>query len=745
MLHRTATILLAALVGAGVSAAADPIADQAARVTFRALTAEEAAGIDYRRVPSAINDTFERIKAQPSYTMPLVVATPEKPRGSPGVAIFDFDGDGDLDLYVTNGPGAANSLYANRLEETGTLRFEDVAVAAGVAATAQDSTGVCFGDLDNDGDPDLVVLGRSEPNRLFENLGDGTFRDVTAESGVGGTDWGHTHCSVGDVDGDGLLDLAVANSYDWSRRTATLAEPWGENHPNQLFVNEGGLRFRDASESSGIRSLTGFEPPQEGAATITWAVVLVDYDQDGDVDLLHADDQGGLLPPEHPSRGLIQVLNNDGTGKFTAVTDRVGTDMAGTSWMGLAFADFDCDGHMDFFATNMGDYVFSVVHMPFTRGQHLFPGLPRNVRGRLRGCRDRAAPGHPLRLVGGGAGPRQRRRPGRGVLRQPGRRHPHDQRRQPRRRPRELGLLRPLRGRPDALAVNHARRNVHGGAAGDLDRDGFPDLVTVSAFDVPEEVPLKRYPIEHDSPFDATALVRGGLRPGRRRRLSSGTASSSRTGGLAVEINDGNDNGWVEVRTLGTVGLLPGGRVNRDGIGAVIRVTPEGGRTTTVWSLIEQQAQAHPEHTALIDGHAEIDYERLMARAGAIAGELVARGVQPGSLVGVCMSRTWELVATLVGILQAGCAYVPLDPAYPRERVHYMLEHARAAAAIVDHDRTAELCEACPSSYGSTRWAPGRRRAHPRRRPGTWRTSSTHRARQGGRRASPSSTEASSR
>lgn len=118
--------------------------------------------------------------------------------------------------------------------------------------------------------------------------------------------------------------------------------------------------------------------------------------------------------------------------------------------------------------------------------------------------------------------------------------------------------------------------------------------------------------------------------------------------------------------------------------------------TETVWSLIEKQAQAHPEHTAIIDGHAEIDYERLMARAGAVAGELVARGVDPGSLVGVCMSRTWELVASLVGTLQAGCAYVPLDPAYPRERVHYMLQHARAVAAIVDHERTAELCAGVP-------------------------------------------------
>lgn len=118
--------------------------------------------------------------------------------------------------------------------------------------------------------------------------------------------------------------------------------------------------------------------------------------------------------------------------------------------------------------------------------------------------------------------------------------------------------------------------------------------------------------------------------------------------------------------------------------------------TATVWGLIESQARAHPGQTAIVDGETEIDYQRLTARARAIAGELAARGVAPGSVVGVCMSRTWELVATLVGVLRAGCAYVPLDPAYPRERVRYMLEHARAVGAIVDHEETAELCQGVP-------------------------------------------------
>ncbi len=119
-------------------------------------------------------------------------------------------------------------------------------------------------------------------------------------------------------------------------------------------------------------------------------------------------------------------------------------------------------------------------------------------------------------------------------------------------------------------------------------------------------------------------------------------------------------------------------------------------RMETVWGLIEKQAQANLQQIAIIDGETEIDYQHLTERASTIAGELVARGVEPGSLVGVCMRRTWELVAALVGVLRAGCAYVPLDPAYPRERVRYMLEHSRVVAAIVDHENMAELCRGVP-------------------------------------------------
>lgn len=113
----------------------------------------------------------------------------------------------------------------------------------------------------------------------------------------------------------------------------------------------------------------------------------------------------------------------------------------------------------------------------------------------------------------------------------------------------------------------------------------------------------------------------------------------------------------------------------------------------TVDALIFANAQASPGRIAVIDGSTHIDYAHLIAHASVVADALSARGVPPGALVGVCMDRGWTLVATLLGVLRAGCAYVPLDPAYPAERVRYMLAHSRAAAVIVDDEAAAALCD----------------------------------------------------
>ncbi|MEV8374326.1 amino acid adenylation domain-containing protein [Kribbella sp. NPDC056861] len=115
----------------------------------------------------------------------------------------------------------------------------------------------------------------------------------------------------------------------------------------------------------------------------------------------------------------------------------------------------------------------------------------------------------------------------------------------------------------------------------------------------------------------------------------------------------------------------------------------------TVWGLFEAQAACQRSQIAVVDGSVEISYERLRAQAEVIAEELAARGVAPGALVGVCLGRTWELIATLLGVLRAGCAYVPMDPSYPAERVRYLIEHSRVASVVVDAG-TAPLCAAAP-------------------------------------------------
>lgn len=307
-------------------------------IIFTDIVATEGAGIEYRRQRSASDAIFDALKAQPTYTFPDAVRTPTKSRGAPGVAILDFDRDGDLDLYVTNGPGAANSLYSNQLLETGTVAFVDVGIVAGVAAIDQDSTGVCYGDIDNDRDHDLYVLGNRHPNRLFENQGDGTFLDITASSGLGGGNASSTSCSMGDIDSDGLLDVAVGNSFDMSTQAAILVEVFVLNEANQLFLNQGGNVFVDVSAASGIQALDLPVGAPPGAATITWAIAMVDFDLDGDVDIFHADDQGALDNSAQGGidRGFIHIFENDGTGSFTDVTFERDCTMRAAGWDSLS-------------------------------------------------------------------------------------------------------------------------------------------------------------------------------------------------------------------------------------------------------------------------------------------------------------------------------------------------------------------------------------------------------------------------
>ena len=132
---------------------------------------------------------------------------------------------------------------------------------------------------------------------------------------------------------------------------------------------------------------------------------------------------------------------------------------------------------------------------------------------------------------------------------------------------------------PATSATDHQRRTVHGVALGDLDHDGFVDIVSVSNFDQPAPLPLAPFPASHGSVFDAGAQFVPTFTPAGGGTFEF-TGLDLPDGGLSVEIDDGGTGyGWVKIDTVGSVGLVDGGMVNRDGIGAVVTFTPDGGKT----------------------------------------------------------------------------------------------------------------------------------------------------------------------
>jgi hypothetical protein len=535
-------------------------------VTFQDVAAGDGAGITYRRAESASDAIFDALKYQGQYSLfSDLPFTPLESRGMPGVAILDFDRDGDLDIYVTNGPGASNSLYSNQLREAGQATFVDLGTAAGVAAVDQDSTGVCFGDIDNDGDEDLYVLGNFEPNRLFENQGNGTFVDITGFSETGGGTMTSSACAMGDVNGDGLLDIVVGNTYtNWTHLLPYYVEPFAMNEHDQLFLNTGGNVFADVSEGSGIESLAGLPEEAAGSAGISWAIAMVDYDLDGDVDIITGDDQSAPLARDGGvDHGFIRIFQNDGTGHFGDVTIQAGMNRVG-QWLGLAFGDVNGDGYMDIFGANTGDYGYTVLYplFQYELGQYASrwflgqpdgtfadPGVGELVAtpfgwGASMADYDNDADTDII-FYGGSVG---------GIFSY------------------------------DALALagstNHTRRNVIGMAVGDLDGNGFVDIVSVSNLDMPEPIPLLHYPATYGAPFDDTALYVPIFYPTEEFLIFTWSGDEYPDGTLSVELNSGdNGNGWVQVSLLGTAGLVSGGRVNRDGIGAVVKFTPNHGET----------------------------------------------------------------------------------------------------------------------------------------------------------------------
>ena len=289
---------------------------------------------------------------------------------SAGLALFDYDDDGDVDIYFLNGAPLKgtkanvppkNVLYRNE----GNWKFTDVTEQAGLGDTGY-GLGVAVADYDNDGDQD-VYLNNYGQNVLYRNNGDGTFTDITKRAGVdNGFQVGAGACFL-DMDKDGDLDLYVANylefSYDTHVTKNTQGVPVYANprhyrpvHDN-LFRNNSDGTFTDVSRECGIADHAG------------WGMGMVcgDYDNDGDTDIFIANDVEENF-----------LFMNNGSGKFeeVALISGFAYDLSGHSQgsMGVDCGDYDNDGWLDFYMTsyqqqfaalykNAGNGIFEEVNL----------------------------------------------------------------------------------------------------------------------------------------------------------------------------------------------------------------------------------------------------------------------------------------------------------------------------------------------------------------------------------------------
>ena len=279
-----------------------------------------------------------------------------------GVAVFDYNNDGKLDIFFTNGADIKtlkkdSPKYYNRLlENDGKGHFTDVTEKAGLAGTGYD-TGVAIGDYDNDGYEDIFIAGVYR-NTLYHNNGDGTFTDVTAKAGLNKPDaeygplWAVAAAWV-DANNDGLLDLVVSNYLKWEVNHEPVCEGFGHHDychpkmykptPKQLFVNNGDGTFRDASVQAGFR-----EHPGKGMG-----VGVADSELNGKMDLMIPND-----------KLMNQFFKNKGGGRFEEVAfdENVALREDGTyiSGMGVDFRDLDNDGYPDIFLVALDGETFPI-------------------------------------------------------------------------------------------------------------------------------------------------------------------------------------------------------------------------------------------------------------------------------------------------------------------------------------------------------------------------------------------------
>jgi hypothetical protein len=297
-----------------------------------------------------------------TFTDATVAAGVGDPGYGTGAAFGDYDRDGDLDLYVSNyidfsihyestvpcvwktldimcGPRGllpqADVFYRNNGDGT----FSDVTDAVGMGGKEYYGYGVIFSDLNSDGWPDVFVADDMSPNMLFMNQGDGTFSEEGLASGVGfsgdGQEQGCMGVAVGDYDGDGHFDVFITNF---------------EGEYNVLYENQGDGFFLDASFVAGVTV--------RGNPEVGWGTGFFDYDNDGDEDLFvangHTYPQADAPYTNASYRQPNFLLENDGNGRFTDISDKAGPGLAILeASRGASFADFDDDGDIDIFVLNL--------------------------------------------------------------------------------------------------------------------------------------------------------------------------------------------------------------------------------------------------------------------------------------------------------------------------------------------------------------------------------------------------------
>jgi len=379
---------------------------------------------------------------------------------APGVALFDYDNDGDLDVYLVQSGGfdgqrPNDRLYRNdltvRLDGTRTLHFTDVTAASGIEARGY-GMGVATGDFNNDGWVDLYLTKFDAPNQLLRNNGNGTFTDVSKASGTDQRSWSVSAAFV-DIDRDGLLDLFVGNYLRYRLEGNTkCSSPTGAPDyctpssypalPGRLYRNQRNGTFADVTTSSRVGTeygpalgvatadfngdgwmdiyvandgkenqlwlnrhngtfenaalLAGVALPSSGKAEGSMGVDAGDFDNDGDED---------LVMTELTAEGS-NLYVNDGTGVFTdaSAPSTVGPASLPFTGFGAAWFDFDNDGLLDFVAANGTVQIVEALRQakdPFPMHQKKL--LLRNAGGgRLEDVTARAGAAFALSEVGRG-------------------------------------------------------------------------------------------------------------------------------------------------------------------------------------------------------------------------------------------------------------------------------------------------------------------------------------------------------